>query len=419
VTLAATAVAVAASSGENEMAATQDIEAAARVLREHRRVITGIAARPAGAGFEFLVEEGAASEFVLVGESHQTAETPRLFAALAVALRDHGYDAVALEIGPLTARHLVGRMRRGGLAEHRASVARYPFTLPFFELRGEAELLETALRHGYEVWGLDQEFVGSGRYWLDRLAALAPDDAAGELVAAWKQRELAAVQHYQETESTEAVIFNTAGPEDFEELRAAFSRPVDGGDGTSTEERDEALAIVDALAASAQIYQLWRTENYENNRRRVAYMNGNLVAGLQGWRERHGGPAKVLLKFGGYHMGRGRSPANQFDLGNLAMQLATYRGGRSLHLFATALGMRGADGSFSDWGIDEPVWRLIREQVDPEQPWTVFDLRPLRPYFHRAANQQGNESIAGTVWNYDLVAIAPEFHPAEPLVATQ
>lgn len=390
----------------------------AELVGRHRYVVSGTYERPGGAGFDYLVGEGAASEFLLLGESHQTAETPRLFEALAVALRSEGYGAIAVELGPLSARDTVDRLRSGGVAAHRESVTRYPFTLPFFELRGEAELLETALQDGYEIWGLDQEFIGSGRYWLDRLAELVPDQTAAQMIARWQERELAGVQHYMETESTDKVILSTATAAELVELRTAFEG-ARGADAAGGSERAEALAIIDALTASARIYQLWSTANYENNRQRVAYMSANLVTRLEQWQQRAGAPARVLMKFGSYHMGRGRSPANQFDLGNLAMQLATYRGGSSLHVFATALGMRRADGGFADWARDEPVWRIIREQVDPRQPWTVFDLRPLRPYFHLAANQQGNEQLANTVWNYDLVAIAPEFHPAEALVTGQ
>lgn len=388
----------------------------AELVRANRHVVTGTYEDPRGAGLGFLVEEGAASEFVLVGESHQTAETPPLFAALAVALRAHGYDALAIEVGPFTASDLVERLRRGGIDAHRESVARYPFTVPFFERRAEAELLVTALDAGYEVWGLDQEYIGSGRYWLDRLAELAPDEAARAVVADWKRRELAAAQHYMETESLDRVLFQTADADDFVELRAVFARPRAGSNDGDDDERTEALQIIDALATSAHIYQLWRPRNYDNNHRRVDYMNANLVANLKAFEARAGEPAKVLMKFGSYHMGRGRSPANQYDLGNLAMQLATYRGGESLHLFATAREYRGADGTTTAMGPDEPAWDLLRRQVDQDQPWTVFDLRPLRPYFHRAANRRGNEGTANWVWNYDVVAMAPAFSPASPLV---
>lgn len=423
VTLPLISAAGGARRGREVEAAAQASEAMGELLSGHRRVVTGTYREPTGPGFELLVTQGAASEFLLLGESHQTAETPLLFQALAEALRDAGYGAIAVEIGPLSARDLVARLRGGGVDAQVESATRYPFTLPFFELRGEAELLAAALDSGYEVWGLDQEFIGSGRYWLDRLAVLAPDDVARQAVATWQERELAAVQHYLQTESTAQAMLNTATPEDFAQLRAAFGgagavAAAESMSAAGAGEEDEAPAIIDALAASARIYQLWQSANYENNRQRVDYMRGNLATHLKAW-ERDGATPRVLMKFGSYHMGRGRSPANQFDLGNMALQLAAYRGGSSLHVFATALGMRAADGSFSSWIPDEPLWHLLSERVDPEQPWTVFDLRALRPYFHEAGNREGNESSAEMVWNYDLVAVAPEFHPAQPLTAEQ
>lgn len=390
----------------------QGMEGFARLLRENRRVVSGDDQTLAGAGFEFLVREGAASEFFLVGESHNMAEIPQLTRQLASALRGHGYAALAIEIGPRSAVDLVARLEHGGLAAQREFAQSYPFTLPFFENRGETELLQGALEAGYAVWGLDQEFVGSGRYFLDLLAGLAPDQATRELVAAWQARELEAALHFQRTQSTEKAMLLTGTQDEFDELRAAF----EAGAEPSAESADEALEIIEALATSSRIYQLWRPQNYENNRQRVDYLKGNLVARMRAWEADHGTPPKVLLKFGSVHTVRGRTVTNQFDLGNLGLQLAVVRGGRSFHLWTTALGMLQADGSVSDWRSDEPGWQLIYDLVDPDQPWTIIDLRELRPWFHRDSNRVGNENLAEMVFQHDAVAIAPQLRAAEPLV---
>ncbi len=405
----ATTVALAMLAGATPAAAAEapppgEADPLARLVDQHRYVVQEKDGRLAGPGFEFLVREGAASEFFLVGESHNKTEIPRLTQELALALRGAGYGAFAVEIGPHTARALVARLRQGGVEAQRRWVAEYPFTLPFFDRRPEVEMLQATLAAGYEVWGLDQEFIGSGRWFLDRLAGLAPGDEARAAVAELQERERAAVGHFLETESTEQALLSRATPEEFRRLRSLFAG------------RDEALAIIDALATSARIYQLWRTDNYENNRQRVDYLKGNLVANLDTWERRTGSPARVLIKAGSVHTVRGRTITNQFDLGNLALQLAVQRGGQSFHLWTVALGMRNEDGSFESWLSEEPGWQLLAARVDPAQPWTVFDLRPLRGWFHRESNRQGNDDLAETVFQHDALVVAPELRRGEPLV---
>ncbi|MDX1385699.1 MAG: hypothetical protein R3190_18755, partial [Thermoanaerobaculia bacterium] len=249
-------------------AAGQAPDPVADLLSEHRWLIEGAGDDLSGPGLDFLVREGAASELFLIGESHNTDEIPRLTSRLAVELRAHGYGALAIETGPLTAEWMVADLRAGGIEQLNATLTAFPFTVPFFDRVPEAELLATSLRHGYEIWGLDQEFIGSGRYWLKRLERLAPTEAAGEVVASWFAREMEAAAHYQQTESTERLVLSSASPEEFEELATLFTDVPEGH------------AIVEAMAKSAHIYQLWRSANYANNRDRVLYMKRNLIARL-------------------------------------------------------------------------------------------------------------------------------------------
>jgi len=374
----------------------------AAVVQENRYPVTGERGALSGPGLAFLLEEARESEFVLLGESHLVREIPLLTRRLLSELRPDGYRVFAVETGPLTARWMAERIEEEGLSGYVAAVRRFPFTVPFYEQREEAELLEGALGRGYEIWGLDQEFVGSGRLWLSRLADLAPDDEARRLVERWREAEARAVERFVETERTDQVLYHARTSREFAELRAAFAGV------------EEGRAIVEAMATSARIYQLWRRDNYENNRQRIAYMKENLVRRLRVAKEEGGPPPKILFKFGSFHMGRGLSPANQYDLGTLAQELAVLRGGRSLHVQATAVGMRREDGSFDRWLEADSEWAPLLAQMT-DGPWTLFDLRPLRRWFHRSRNRAENPDLADKVYQYDVVLVAREFTPSEAL----
>lgn len=382
----------------------------ARLIRDNRYVVEGSHDALSGPGLDFLIREGRASDFFLLGESHLVREIPLLTERLTRELRPAGYELFAIETGPLTTEWMVERLEAGGVPAFKEVVATMPFTLPFYEQREEAELLASALDDGYRVVGLDQEFVGSGRYWLARLAELAPSEAARRMVAEWQEVEGRAIRYFMRTQKSDSALYQLRTAEEFAALGEAF------------EGSDEGRRIVDAMATSAHIYQLWRTANYENNRERVAYMKRNLVEELERWEDeaRTGAPAmgdtppRVFMKFGSYHMGRGLSPANQYDLGNLAQELAVVRGGRSLHVQAVAVGRRGEDGSFDRWLEPDSEWGPILEQMT-EGPWTVFDLRPLRAWFHSPRNRRANPELAEMVFHYDVVVLAPEFTGSTPM----
>ncbi|MDT8340701.1 MAG: hypothetical protein RQ751_04240 [Longimicrobiales bacterium] len=373
-----------------------------RLLEGHRYAMTGTLAEPAGPGFELLVREGLAADFFLIGENHMTAEIPTLTGLLLRRLAPR-YEAFAVETGPHTAAWLVERVAGGGVSALREVAVRYPFTVPFFEQAPEAALLEVALENGYQVWGLDQEFMGSGRYWLDRLAERAPDAGARALVDGWREREAEALRLFQQTGNTEGALLMAAAPADFDALAEAFRGDAD------------ALAIIDALRTSAHIYQLWNTQNYENNRERVTYLRANLVAQLHGYQRETGEAARVFLKFGSYHTGRGFSPVNQLDLGNLAHNLATLRGGRSVNVWTVAVSAQQPDGTLVQVGEQSPVVRVLAEHAT-EGPWTVFDARALRPWFHRERNRARYPELADAVFQHDFIALARRFTPSEPLV---
>lgn len=81
----------------------------------------------------------------------------------------------------------------------------------------------------------------------------------------------------------------------------------------------------------------------------------------------------------------------------------------------TALASTGTDGAVSDWTASSSYLTLFADAMSDETAWTVFDLRPLRPIFHRAVNAEGREDLADLVWAYDLLLVARGFTRAEPL----
>jgi len=353
-----------------------------------------------GAGAERLISQGERAAFFALGESHLNNETPALTKALLTELKPAGYDVLAIETGPLIAEHAEALLRSGQRDELAGLFARVPFTAAFIYHTPEFALVEHAVDLDYQLWGLDQVFAGGARFNLGRLVEIAPDDEARKLAAAALERANRGFARFVESGDSSVGFLQSATEADYDTLRAAFPKS------------REARRIIDELAASSLVYQLYAAgENYRSNHERIALMKRHLAERL---RETDPG-TKVFMKFGSVHMQRGYSPLNQLDLGNAAAELGVLRGGGSLHVKVTALGSRGLDGEFADW-TESSTWLKRFEAAMPgESEWALFDLRPLRPIFHDSENAVGRESLAELVWGYDLLVVARSFTRSEPL----
>jgi hypothetical protein len=380
-------------------AASQD-DTLAALVESHSYFMTVEEGAWHGTGADFLVEEGARAKLFLIGENHGNVETPLLTEHLAGELFLEGYEVFAVETGPLSARRVVELARADQpMQAFEEFFSQNPYAVPFFNWRREAQMLGAMVELGFEVWGIDQEFIGSPLWHFDVLLEAAPNTAARNLVTTWKEQELDALATLRS--GANKGFLSSAGDADFDALDAAFA--------TTDPPCKETLY---EMRESAAIYQLFQTgRNYENNQRRIQLMKRHFA---RQWNGRGVGSSdtRVLMKFGSIHMGRGYSPLNQLDLGNQAAELGFAAGSDSFHLRVAGLGRRGLDGSFSDYTARQPPLELLKHRM-PSEGWLVVDLRAFRPYFHADSRREAQPEIAAMVFRFDAIAVAPELHEAE------
>ncbi len=372
------------------------------ILGDRVRSFESTAEGLTGPGADWLIEQAAAAQFVMIGESHGTQETPVFAANLMTALAPHDYDVFCSEIGPVIAGHLSTVLKTDDpMAEITRLHEEYPFSVAFYNWVEECQSLMRIHDAGYRLWGLDQEFAGSGRFLLSRLVNLAPNDEAETLASAWYDMAMAGFERFVKHGDQTAGFLMSVTPEDFDALDEAFSaatRP--------------AKHILAELRASAAIYQLWASRaNYESNHDRIQLMKRH----FHKYVEHHDDDAmpRAVFKFGSVHMGRGHSPLNQLDLGNMAAEVAAAQGRDSLHMRVFARTRVMPDGTEQDQTQEHLA--ACFDLASPDH-WVVIDVRPLRPHFHNDRNRAANEQMATFVFRYDLVVIAPTFHAATDMV---
>lgn len=272
-----------------------------------------------GPGGDRLRDALTSAQFVALGEDHGFAGAPKLAEALAhdagaiAATQNAGPLYHAVEVGPHSAAWISARIKVGGVNSLAGAFAGRPWAMPFLSNIEDAALAAPFARSG-RLWGIDQEFIGAPSILLESLAAQTKDKAVRARLAAWLDRDRAALT----TGNFGGIMMSTAGPVDFAELRKAFPGDAD------------AAAIIDALSASARIYGLNNIGQYlQNNEERQALMQDYFLAA---YRNAAVPAPRVLFKMGAYHMGRGTTPTSIYDIGSLLPGIAAANGRTSLHV---------------------------------------------------------------------------------------
>ena len=358
----------------------------------------------AGPGAEFLIGAAEQSRFVLLGESHGNVETPELTTWLARAVREAGYSVLAVEVGPITAGQMTKLAGQpDGLAAFQAFHARFPFAIPFFFWREEVAMWLDLHGAGFELWGLDQEFIGSGRFLLGELDGQIEDAQLRVQVEAWQNMANEGFEVFRTSGDSSRGFLNVVSPADL----AVFGQKL-------PPEAHAARRIVDELRETAIVYQHYRDRRYFlNNYDRIRLMKRHLAQYIKQAGGLEATP-RALFKFGSVHMGRGYSALHQLDLGNSAAELAALEFSDSLHINVTALASVSRDGTRKDWTAEAPELALFGRHLT-DGAWGVFDLRDLRQHFAASENREAQPALAEAVFRFDVLVLVPELHAATPM----
>ena len=374
------------------------------VLKSHRYSFTVNDEGLHGPGGQWLLDRARNARYTLIGESHHNAETPFLTQALLTDLKSAGYSAYVVESGPESTRLLMNTVAREGIEEGMSVLKRFPFSIAFLDQREELQTAAEALDLGYEVLGIDQEFVGSPRLLLHRLLELSPEADHRARIEELINREMAAIERFMENEDQSGAFMFSASEDVFDTLAAAFPDP-----------ESEGARIVSQLRASAGIYRAFSEGRYyDNNAGRVELIKRNFLTYLRQ-------PGEVLpdrravIKMGAVHSGRGRTPMHVYDIGNFAAELAFAQGDESFHVLVLAAGSVQADGTFVSWRERFPHLVPVFDLVPDESP-VAFDLRPLRAHLTQKDDKTPElQDLQDIVLRYDALIMYPRFSPSSPV----
>lgn len=391
-----------------------------QTLRENQFALQLESGQLNGAGADFLQEVAAANQFILIGENHGLAELPQFTAALYHHIAPAGYQYFATETGPFTAA-LLQEMgpRTTFLADLRDTLTKYPWSIPFYTMREESEMLESIIGGRISdvpvIWGLDQEFIGVPRLLLPALVEHAADGEGKEVLTTYAERAMAGFRKTMEEKNPSHILFYNATPEDFTKLRAALN------------DNPDAQRLLDELEESWEVYRKYFIrEGYASNRQRAEMMKRHFLEYYLEAKKAEAHP-KVLFKFGSNHMYRGANGLNVFDIGNFVSEMASQENTGSFHLYV--VGKRGTQNAYTPFGVEADKQKPYDaknylDQIDltpildlsPDDHWSLFDLRPIRHLLFNKAIKDLDPALEKVIWSYDAYLVIPEVHASGDLL---
>lgn len=366
-----------------------------------------------GAGAIVLTEAVAQSRYLLIGEDHLTREIPLFTSALCQVAAPSGLAGMALEVSPDAAESVVSELDRPDRwAKTIALTTKYPASIAFLDSKQENDLIETcahsAQNPSFHVWGLDQSFLGSANWLIDKMLALQPGPLATEKLESLKQdAEQDAAKASSSGSYGALFLLNPARKQNIQDAAPAIA--LDGG--------PQVQRLFHELQASLDIYSI-EANGDDDNFERARLLKNNFEKEVQSL-PAAASKQKIIVKFGEWHLYKGFNPLHHLDLGNYIAERADLHKEGSLHI--CILGARGVHrvlGKYAQpsatekYNLMEDHWYrwtapAIADQV--ADGWTLYDLRKLR--FQKWAGI--DPDFARLIDGYDLLVIIPETTPAD------
>jgi hypothetical protein len=357
-----------------------------------------------GAGATVMDHYLGDAQFILIGEMHQSAQLGHFTKALLPRIGKLGFRYLAVESGPETAKKLmnysnppaatVASLKKLNEKYGSRLFQRVPFI--FFHGIEDAGILEEAGSQQFMLWGLDQEFIYSYRYWFDQLRDLIEVEEK-QTMRLFRQCRNRIKQLYFQKIFRPGLPINCLLLND--STMQTFFRTFRSGN-------TEAQHIITALRDSWNIYCLNNQGMYDSsNQQRATYMQRNFATQYGQAVNKGEALPKVILKLGNVHTTRQKSPMGVSDIGSFIHELAARNNTRvaSFRFLRRYYG-KGSPKDLSkekDWASYHPLLRL-----GSKTEWMLVDLRPAREKI-RNGQLLTNKRLRYEIENYDFVLLAP------------
>ena len=349
-----------------------------------------------GPGLDFLMKEAEKSSYFSICEEHNLQELNELSSLLFEEFHNkYHYNYLVLEQGVVISSLFGNEENRGNFNAIADIAKRYPQSPTFAtdeELKFIADVGKISKSIINPIWGIDQDL--GALHILERLIALAPHNSAK--IKAVELADLA--RHYEMDRINGDTLFMTmvATPPLFSELNNLYK----------PEPSSETEWLIEALQRSTRIYynnylgQRGSPSFYESGREREHSMKLRFMENYERAKSVGELNVKAFIKMGHYHLLRGIYRLNVPTFGNFLSEFAISKGEHNFII--------------SSYTFDSPdKYRNIRGpfvEAATKEKFTMYDLRPLRPYAHQGLILDLPDYYKNLIFSADAVLIIREGH---------
>ena len=324
---------------------------------------------PNGEGFDVLKKEIEKAQFVILGEEHFSAKVSEFTNSIVNTLTKNQFKYFAAEIGPNSADEI------STIIEEENSLYNFntkvnglvgEVPIPFFDGKEDEVFLKSFLGNNFEIWGIDQEYLTSQVFLIDRLYQSSNKSKKTE-TAYINAKDFIISETKKSRQDRKYKIFTSL----------LNSSEINHFFGNLKNKNEKSNKIISDLKKSWEVYKLREDKDlYGSIHKRLNIMQENFINYYNTALQKENLP-KVFLKIGGVHASKGKSHHNVYDIGNFMMELANYNKRKSLHILIFPSAYFNKDGTISK-NIEKEDEELFNSVIDfKSNKWTLIDLKNL------------------------------------------
>ncbi|MFA6651668.1 MAG: hypothetical protein WC128_04825 [Bacteroidales bacterium] len=345
-----------------------------------------------GNGWDTLITQIKKSDFVLIGEDHLTNEIPFFYSAVVNEVK---FDNFFCEIDPYSAKIIESKIKNPDELQLKEYIKEFGDTFSFYAFEPEFQLLKQLVRSNTTIYGTDQIILIADRLICNKLKQITHNNKAKKIYENIEEKSKIYFSEFLKDPNKNFYFFTDEFEKQLTDLLTLD---------LSEQEKER----INALKLSLKIYK------EQNHHLRIQLMKNNLMKEYLHWENK-----KNLFKYGAFHLAKGESLLNVYDLGNLVNNIADSKFKQSLHIMV--FGKSGTQSSPFNGYPDQPIdenssnlepFKLLLDNVTTDQ-WHCFDMSPLRTALENGTVVVNNTQLEKIIKGYDYVIIIPEVTSAK------
>jgi hypothetical protein len=335
-----------------------------------------------GNGWDTLKKELPNYHYILLGEYHNSRVVSKLTETLFPELKKNDFSVWMTEISPLAAEKLnqfvADKTYPKNIIDFNKKYEKWGNNpIPFFSNSADFDMLKASKKHGFDLWGVDQDFFVGLDFVLD--------DVYHTLDAKSQQKHGALIDSVHK--STSEKYYN--------EFFTLFKNP-------------EIKKIKNALDLSIEIYQIGG--GLKGNSMRSNLMKNNFYTYQLPFLRNNKPNPKIFFKAGSNHVARGISPMRIVDIGETIGQFAEMQNLKSLHIMLATRYELAKEGKKDKIGDGDYPDELL--ELNNDKAFIMMDLRPLKALVYRMEFKKIKIELSAelirAIKSYDFLVLSPE-----------